>query len=191
MIDKKVDSFVQSLCMGRIEEEILFPYPTMKASERELVEQVSASIDQLLGGKEKEFRAWDVKGELPPEFIEELRSFGLFGVIVPEAHGGLGFGSAAYSRVLQQVLGSVDQLLGPRGKAFREWDVKGELPAAFLEELRAFGLFGLVIPEAQGGLGFDQAARFSAALYEAVRGACMQFAGQARSFQRFGLAGQL
>ena len=103
MIDKKVDSFVQSLCMGRIEEEILFPYPSMKASERELVGQVAASIDQLLRGREKEFRAWDVKGEMPPEFIEELRSFGLFGLIVPEAHGGLGFGSAAYSRVLNQI----------------------------------------------------------------------------------------
>jgi acyl-CoA dehydrogenase family protein 9 len=103
VIDKKVDSFVQSLCMGRIEEEILFPFPTMKASEREMVEQVSASIDQLLGGKEKEFRAWDVKGEMPAAFLDELKSFGLFGVIVPEAHGGLGFGSAAYSRVLQQI----------------------------------------------------------------------------------------
>ncbi len=103
MIDKKVDSFVQSLCMGRIEEEILFPYPVMKAAERDVLEQVTASIDQLLSGREKEFRAWDVKGELPPEFIEELKSFGLFGLIVPEAHGGLGFGSAAYSRVLHQI----------------------------------------------------------------------------------------
>jgi alkylation response protein AidB-like acyl-CoA dehydrogenase len=103
VIDKKVDSFVQSLCMGRIEEEIIFPYPVMNAAERDVLEQVTASIDQLLSGREKEFRAWDVKGELPPEFIEELRSFGLFGLIVPEAHGGLGFGSAAYSRVLHQI----------------------------------------------------------------------------------------
>ncbi len=115
MIDKKVDSFVQSLCMGRIEEEIIFPFPTMKAGEREMVEQVTASVDQLLGGREKDFRAWDVKGELPPEFLEELKGFGLFGVIVPEAHGGLGFGSAAYSRVLQQVAthdGSVALTIG-------------------------------------------------------------------------------
>jgi acyl-CoA dehydrogenase family member 9 len=115
VIDKKVDSFVQSLCMGRIEEEILFPYPVMKAGERELVEQVTASVDQLLTGRDKDFRAWDVKGEMPAEFLEELKSFGLFGVIVPEAHGGLGFGSAAYSRVLQQVAthdGSVALTIG-------------------------------------------------------------------------------
>ena len=31
MTDKKTASFVQSLCMGRIEEEIIFPFPAMKA----------------------------------------------------------------------------------------------------------------------------------------------------------------
>jgi alkylation response protein AidB-like acyl-CoA dehydrogenase len=103
VIDKKVDSFVQSLCMGRIEEEILFPYPTMKPEEQETVRQVCASVDQLLTPHAKDFRAWDVKGELPEAMLEELRSFGLFGLIVPEAHGGLGFGAAAYSRVLQQI----------------------------------------------------------------------------------------
>jgi alkylation response protein AidB-like acyl-CoA dehydrogenase len=103
MIDKKSDSFVQSLCMGRIEEEIIFPFPAMKPAEREMVEQVNASVDQLLTPRAKDFRAWDVKGELPAAFLEEMRSFGLFGLVIPEAHGGMGFGSTAYSRVLQQI----------------------------------------------------------------------------------------
>ena len=103
MIDKSSDSFVQSLCMGRIEEEIIFPYPVMKAAEREVVGQVLASVNQLLGPRARDFREWDVKGELPAEFLEEMRAFGLFGLVVPEAQGGLGFGSAAYSRVLQQI----------------------------------------------------------------------------------------
>jgi alkylation response protein AidB-like acyl-CoA dehydrogenase len=103
MIDKRSDSFVQSLCMGRIEEEIIFPFPSMRPAERELLGQVLASVNQLLGPRAKAFRDWDVKGELPGEFLEELKSFGLFGLIVPEAHGGLGFGSAAYSRVLGEI----------------------------------------------------------------------------------------
>ena len=56
--------------------------------------------------------------------------------------------------MLQQVLASVNQLLGPRTKAFREWDVKRELPAAVLEELRAFDpktLLGAKLPEQLGG----------------------------------------
>ncbi len=103
MPDKKVDSFVQSLCLGRIEEDILFPYPVMRAEEREVLEQVLASVNQLLSPRAKEFREWDVKGEMPGAFIEELKAFGLFGLVIPEAHGGLGFGSAAYSRVLQEI----------------------------------------------------------------------------------------
>jgi alkylation response protein AidB-like acyl-CoA dehydrogenase len=103
VIDRKTASFVQSLCMGRIEEEIVLPYPTMKPAEKELLGQVLASVNQLLSGRQKDFRAWDAKGEMPKEFIEELKGFGLFGLVIPEAHGGMGFGSAAYSRVLQEI----------------------------------------------------------------------------------------
>ena len=103
MIDKKTASFVQALCMGQIEEEIVLPYPEMKQAEQETLRQVIASVNQLLGGRAKDFREWDVRGEMPMAFIEELKSFGLFGLVVPEEHGGLGFGSAAYSRALQEI----------------------------------------------------------------------------------------
>ncbi len=103
MIDKKTASFVQALCMGQIEEEVVLPYPEMKQAEKETLEQVIASVNQLLGGRAKDFREWDARGEMPAAFIEELKSFGLFGLVIPEEHGGLGFGSAAYSRALQEI----------------------------------------------------------------------------------------
>ena len=103
MIDKKTASFVQALCMGQIEEEVVLPYPEMKQAEKETLEQVIGSVNQLLGGRAKDFREWDVRGEMPAAFIEELKSFGLFGLVIPEEHGGLGFGSAAYSRALQEI----------------------------------------------------------------------------------------
>jgi alkylation response protein AidB-like acyl-CoA dehydrogenase len=40
---------------------------------------------------------------MPRSFVAELAQFGLFGLVIPEAHGGMGFGSAAYSRALQEV----------------------------------------------------------------------------------------
>jgi alkylation response protein AidB-like acyl-CoA dehydrogenase len=61
------------------------------------------SLGELLSRHERDFSAWDRAAEMPAEYIEELKSFGLFGLIIPEAHGGLGFGSAAYSRTLQEV----------------------------------------------------------------------------------------
>ncbi|MDX2436216.1 MAG: acyl-CoA dehydrogenase family protein [Acidobacteriota bacterium] len=96
-------SFMRSLCAGEIEEAILFPFPTLSNDEREILGPVVESVDDLLGGRSEEFRAWDVAGEMAPEFLQELREFGLFGLVIPEADGGLGFGNMAYSRTVQQV----------------------------------------------------------------------------------------
>ena len=88
MPDKKTASYVQSLCMGEIEEEIIIPFPEMAEAEKETLGQVLASVRQLLNGREKEFREWDAQAEMPGAFLEELRQFGLFGLVIPEAHGG-------------------------------------------------------------------------------------------------------
>jgi alkylation response protein AidB-like acyl-CoA dehydrogenase len=103
VIEKKTASFVQALCMGQVEEEIVVPYPEMKRTEKETLGQVLASVNQLLAPRTRDFREWDVRGEMPRGFLEELKSFGLFGLVVPEEHGGLGFGAAAYSRTLQEI----------------------------------------------------------------------------------------
>ncbi|MCC6806110.1 MAG: acyl-CoA dehydrogenase family protein [Deltaproteobacteria bacterium] len=102
-IDKATASFMQSLCLGEIEEDIILPFPIMPAPEKETLKSVLASISELLKGHEKDYRAWDKAGEFPPSFIDELKQFGLFGLVVPEAHGGLGFNASAYSRALQEV----------------------------------------------------------------------------------------
>jgi alkylation response protein AidB-like acyl-CoA dehydrogenase len=89
--------------MGQIEQDIILPFPEIPSAERETLQTVVSSLEQLLGPREAEFKKWDRSGEFPPEFIDELRQFGLFGLVIPEEHGGMGFGSAAYSRTLQEV----------------------------------------------------------------------------------------
>ena len=96
-------SFIRSLCAGEIEQNVLFPYPQMDPEEREMLESVIASVDSMLEPRAEDFRKWDAAGEMPPEFLQELREFGLFSLIIPEEHGGMGFGNMAYSRTLQQV----------------------------------------------------------------------------------------
>ena len=96
-------SFVRSLCAGAIEQDVIFPFPVMDPEERETLTSVLDSVDALLKDHAENFPKWDVAGELPPAFVEQLKQFGLFGLIVPEAHGGLGFGNMAYSRTLQQI----------------------------------------------------------------------------------------
>jgi alkylation response protein AidB-like acyl-CoA dehydrogenase len=103
MPDKKTASFVRSLCLGRIEEEILLPFPEPTVQEKETLAAVLATLKAMLGAREKDFAAWDTAGEMPQGFVRELADAGLFGLVVPEAHGGIGFGATAYARVLQEI----------------------------------------------------------------------------------------
>jgi alkylation response protein AidB-like acyl-CoA dehydrogenase len=103
MADKKTASFMRSLCAGEIEEEIVIPYPEPRAEERETLGAVFQSLRSMLGGREKDFRAWDRAGEFPASFVREARDAGLFGLVIPETHGGLGLGAMAYSRVIQEI----------------------------------------------------------------------------------------
>ena len=94
---------MRALCMGRIEEELIFPFPTMAAEEADMVRSIIESVDGLLSGMGEEFRTWDREGEMPAAFVDRLREFGLFGLVIPEDYGGMGLGSAGYSRTLQQL----------------------------------------------------------------------------------------
>ncbi len=103
MIDKKTASFMRSLCAGEIEEEIVFPFPEPTKAEAETLHAVLGTVRAMLGPHEKDFAEWDRAGEMPPAFVEELKAAGLFGLVIPEEHGGMGFGSTAYSRTLQEI----------------------------------------------------------------------------------------
>lgn len=94
---------MRSLCMGQIEEDVILPFPALEADEKDTLKGVRDSLAGLLGNRAEEFDKWDRDGELPAEFIDELREFGLFGLVIPEEAGGLGFGNAAYSRALQEI----------------------------------------------------------------------------------------
>ena len=96
-------SFMRSLCMGYIEEDMLIPFPATSAEQRETLHGVVEALGAMLGSHEADFHTWDRAGEMPTGYIDELKNFGLFGLVVPEEQGGLGFGSAAYSRALQEV----------------------------------------------------------------------------------------
>lgn len=108
-------SFVSQLCFGSIEEQLILPYPKMKETEQETFKNIRSSIEQLLKPHERDFREWDAEGEMPAAFIEELKQFGLFSLIIPEAHGGMALSTTAYSRTLQELArydGSVAVTIG-------------------------------------------------------------------------------
>ncbi len=95
-------SVAKSLLFGDILEENLFPYPEIRARDREMLGAIVESIDRFLEDKREDFGRWDREAQQPEEFIQTLRELGLFGLIIPEEHGGLELSNAAYARVLAQ-----------------------------------------------------------------------------------------
>jgi acyl-CoA dehydrogenase family protein 9 len=95
-------SVAKNLMAGRILEEQLFPYPGLREKDREVLGMMVDAIDQFLGPRHADFKRWDREAQQPEEFIQGLRDLGLFGLIIPEEHGGLGLSNAGYARVLSQ-----------------------------------------------------------------------------------------
>jgi acyl-CoA dehydrogenase family protein 9 len=96
------DSPAKGLFLGQIRMEQLTPFPKISATERETLALVIESIDRFMANKGEDFRAYDVKGEQPVEYVEQLKELGLFSLIIPEEFSGLGLSNSGYSRVLQQ-----------------------------------------------------------------------------------------
>ncbi|UXI69957.1 acyl-CoA dehydrogenase family protein [Tahibacter amnicola] len=95
-------SVAKGLFFGEIVEENLFPYPALRERDREMLGAMTDAIDAFLADKQAELKHWDRIAEQPAEFIQALRDMGLFGLIIPEAFGGLELSNAAYARVLCQ-----------------------------------------------------------------------------------------
>lgn len=65
---------------------------------------------------------------------------------------------SAERETLQMVLESVDRFMAQREESFREYDRVGAQPQEYIEELKALGLFSLVIPAEFEGLGLSNSA---------------------------------
>ncbi|MGZ6124942.1 MAG: acyl-CoA dehydrogenase family protein [Myxococcales bacterium] len=94
-------SFGKSLFFGEILEDQLFPYPDVPRDQAELVGPICDTIDRYMAGIDA--RKMDHEGDLPAELLQSLKEMGLFGLLVPEEHGGLGLSNTGYARVMQQV----------------------------------------------------------------------------------------
>jgi alkylation response protein AidB-like acyl-CoA dehydrogenase len=101
--DMKIDmSPAKGLFMGEFRDSRLFPFPKISAAERETLSMVIESIDRFMAGKDAQFRSFDENGAQTAEYLEELKALGLFSLIIPAEHEGLGLSNSGYSRVLQQ-----------------------------------------------------------------------------------------
>ena len=97
-------SFMKSLFFGQIREDLVFPYPRLKAEASESVTMILDAVHKF--AKDQVHSAeWDEKGEMPREMVSSLAEMGLLGLAVPEEFGGLSLPQMAYARVFEEIAG--------------------------------------------------------------------------------------
>ncbi|HEU4629382.1 MAG TPA: acyl-CoA dehydrogenase family protein [Gemmatimonadaceae bacterium] len=116
-------SFIKGLFLGELREELVFPFPTLSAGERE-------SLDLVLGV----FRAFahdhidspaiDRAGRFPEAVRLGLHELGLMGLNIPEAYGGFGASATVFNRVFGEI-GATDPALGVYFGAHQSIGCKG------------------------------------------------------------------
>ncbi|MBX3258210.1 MAG: acyl-CoA dehydrogenase family protein [Labilithrix sp.] len=96
------ESFAKSLFVGSPAEGLIFPYPEPTRAE---VDEINGVLDGIRRFAPRNVDASRIDREeaIPLEVLAGLRELGLFGLLVPKAHGGSGFGLTAYARVVQEL----------------------------------------------------------------------------------------
>ncbi len=99
-------SFMKSLFHGVIAEDLVAPYPELAGSERE---RCAPLLTELAAFAEKEVHpeTIDREARIPEAVVDGLKARGLFGLLIPKAHGGEGLSTFGYARVMQE-LGGID-----------------------------------------------------------------------------------
>jgi len=93
-------SFMKSVFNGTIPESQLHHFPFFNTNREEEFRLVSQSIGDWLKDNVDPMKLDDEK-KLSPEILQGLREMGLFGLIIPEIHGGSEFTQTLYTRTLE------------------------------------------------------------------------------------------
>lgn len=94
--------FLRALAQDRPPAAVLSRYPAVADEEAELLDMVLDAVrrfrnDKIDGG------AIDASHGIPQEVLSGLAELGLFGLLFPEEHGGMGLGMRAYVRVFDEL----------------------------------------------------------------------------------------
>src|SRR3982075_521377 len=106
-------SFVRELFLGRFRLDLIHPHP-VHDDPAETV-RAQAFFPRLRAFLERvDSDMIDRTGEIPEEYVQELREMGAFGIKIPQEYGGLGLSYASYTRAMAMVTskdGSLTALL--------------------------------------------------------------------------------
>ena len=105
-------SFVRELFLGRFPLELIHPYPEEDPEERKRAAPFMEKLTSFL--KRVDADMIDRTGEIPEEYVQELRDMGALGIKIPAEYRGLGLSYSSYVKALALVTskdGSLTALL--------------------------------------------------------------------------------
>jgi acyl-CoA dehydrogenase family protein 9 len=99
-------SFMKSLFHGVIAEGLVYPYPEPAAAEVDNLNMILESVRKYFAANVDAAKI-DEDAKIPDEVLQGLKDLGLFGMLIPQEHGGIGLSATGYARVMQEV-GALD-----------------------------------------------------------------------------------
>lgn len=96
------ESFMKSLFGGVVAENAIFPYPEASRAEADELHAILDSFRRF-AAKNVDSARFDRDAEIAPEVLAGLKELGLFGLLVPKAHGGSGLRMTPYARAIQEI----------------------------------------------------------------------------------------
>src|SRR3954462_11247842 len=87
-------SFVRELFLGRFRLDLIHPHPLEDPNETIRAKPFMDRLQDFLIRVDSDMI--DRTGEIPEEYVQELRDMGAFGIKIPKEYGGLGFFFSRY-----------------------------------------------------------------------------------------------
>src|SRR5438874_9145451 len=105
-------SFVRELFLGRFRLDLIHPHPADDPEEEARARPFFDKLAAFLRRVDSDMI--DRTGEIPEEYVQELRTMGAFGIKIPREYGGLGLSYTSYVKAMAMVTskdGSLTALL--------------------------------------------------------------------------------
>src|SRR6185369_10329253 len=105
-------SFVRELFLGRFRLDLIHPHPAEDPAEVARAQPFMEKLKDFLERVDSDMI--DRTGDIPEEYVQELRDMGAFGIKIPKEYGGLGLSYASYVKAMALVTskdGSITALL--------------------------------------------------------------------------------
>ncbi len=104
MAQIREESFMKAVFHGVIADELIIPYPRLAAEERETLHLLIESVCDFAKAH-VDAASIDREHAIPAAVLDGMKELGLFGLTIPEEHGGLGLSTTAYARVMEEIAG--------------------------------------------------------------------------------------